>query len=122
MSRSRPIRAEARAVTWQNWAGNQQADPVVVRPGDVAEVVDAVKSAPGRVKAIGSGHSFTAIGVPEGTQLVMDRLAQPVSADPATGLVTVQAGMPLHALNRWLEQQGLAMTNLGDIEVQTVSG
>jgi L-gulonolactone oxidase len=109
-------------VTWQNWAGNQQADPLVVRPRDVAEVVDAVKSAPGRVKAIGSGHSFTAIGVPEGTQLVMDRMAQPVEADPVSGLVTVQAGMPLHALNRWLEQHGLAMTNLGDIEVQTVSG
>ncbi|HUR14815.1 MAG TPA: D-arabinono-1,4-lactone oxidase [Mycobacteriales bacterium] len=109
-------------MTWQNWAGNQQADPVVVRPRDVAEVVDAVKSAPGRVKAIGSGHSFTAIGVPEGTQLVMDRLCEPLSADPSTGLVTVQAGMPLHALNRWLEQQGLAMTNLGDIEVQTISG
>ena len=40
----------------------------------------------------------------------------------AGGLVTVQAGMPLHRLNRLLEAAGLAMTNLGDIDQQTVAG
>ncbi|HKE65573.1 MAG TPA: D-arabinono-1,4-lactone oxidase, partial [Micromonosporaceae bacterium] len=37
-------------------------------------------------------------------------------------LVTVQAGMPLSKLNRLLAQHGLAMPNLGDIDVQTISG
>jgi L-gulonolactone oxidase len=111
--------------TWSNWAGNQSADAVVLHPRDTEEVAAAVKAAAQdgtRVKAIGSGHSFTGIGAPVDVQLVLDRLAQPLSADPETGLVTVQAGLPLHRLNRWLEANGLAMTNLGDIEVQTISG
>ena len=43
-------------------------------------------------------------------------------ADVPTGLVTVLAGTRLHELNEPLWHLGLAMTNLGDIDVQTVSG
>lgn len=110
---------------WTNWAGNQRAAAQVTRPRSTEEVAAAVKAASQagrRVKPIGSGHSFTAIGQPVDVQLVLDGLAEPVSADPETGLVTVQAGLPLHRLNRWLESNGLALTNLGDIEVQTISG
>ena len=42
--------------------------------------------------------------------------------DAATGLVTVPAGMRLHELNHRLWAAGLALTNLGDIDVQTVAG
>lgn len=111
--------------TWTNWAGNQQAETAVLRPRDTEEVVAAVKTAARegrRLKAIGSGHSFTAIGAPVDLQLRLDRMAEPVSVDAETGLATVQAGLPLHRLNRWLEAHGRAMTNLGDIEVQTISG
>lgn len=111
---------------WRNWAGNQTAEPTsVLRPTSVQELVDVVLKAASQdqqVKPIGSGHSFTAIGVAPGIQLDMSGLARIVSADHATGLVTVEAGMPLHRLNRELAAQGLAMTNLGDIEVQTISG
>jgi len=111
--------------TWANWAGNQRAEAAVVQPRDVEEVAAAVKGArqEGRkAKVIGSGHSFTAIGVPVDTQLRMDAMAEPIGVDAETGLATVQAGLPLHRLNRWLEAHGRAMTNLGDIEVQTISG
>lgn len=112
--------------SWHNWAGNQKATPTaVLRPTSVDELVGAVTTAASRgesIKPIGSGHSFTAIGVPTGIQLDMSGLAEIVSADPSTGLVTVQAGMPLNRLNRELAALGLAMTNLGDIEVQTISG
>ena len=111
---------------WRNWAGNQTAEPTeVLRPSSVDELVAMVgkaTSAGQPIKPIGSGHSFTAIGVPTGIQLDMGGLASIVSADKASGLVTVQAGMPLHRLNRELAALGLAMTNLGDIEVQTISG
>jgi len=111
--------------TWANWAGNQRAEAALLRPRDTDEVASAVKAAAAsgtRVKVIGSGHSFTGIGVPVDAQLRLDHLAEPVSLDPETGLATVQAGLPLHRLNRWLEANGRAMTNLGDIEVQTISG
>ncbi len=113
-------------VSWTNWAGNQTASPVeVAHPRDADEIAGVVKDAAAagrRVKAIGSGHSFTAIGLTDGVQLQLDRHAGLVSMDVATGLVTVEAGMPLHVLNPLLSEHGLAMPNLGDIDRQTISG
>ncbi len=111
---------------WHNWAGNQTAHPAqVVSPRTVDELVDLVTAAERdgrRVKAIGSGHSFTAIAATDGVHVRLDRLAGLVSADASTGLVTVEAGMPLHRLNRVLGQAGLGLSNLGDIDRQTVAG
>jgi FAD-linked oxidoreductase len=112
--------------TWQNWGGNQHGRPQSIEhPRDVEEVALLVKRAAdegGRVKAVGSGHSFTAAAVTDGTLLRLDRLSGVLSSDLATGLVTVQAGTPLHRLNAILADLGLAMSNLGDIDRQTVSG
>ena len=58
------------AGSWRNWAGNQRTDPVrTVAAHDTGDVVAAVKDAARdglRLKALGSGHSFTAIAVPDG--------------------------------------------------------
>ena len=113
-------------MTWSNWAGNQQMTPVrVVRPSSEDELVAAVKQAAAdglTVKAIGSGHSFTAIGLTDGVLLDLSAYAQVLSLDRASGLVTVTAGMPLHRLNAVLTAAGLGLTNMGDIDRQTVSG
>jgi len=114
----------AGSATWTNWAGNQRSRPALVEhPRDVDEVALAVKrAAGGRLKVAGTGHSFTAVAVTEGTLLHLDALDQVLAADPANGLVTVQAGMPLHVLTRTLAGLGLAMSNLGDIDRQTLAG
>ncbi|HEX4654452.1 MAG TPA: D-arabinono-1,4-lactone oxidase [Mycobacteriales bacterium] len=112
--------------TWRNWAGNQHAEPrSIEHPRDAEEVSLLVKRAAGesrRVKAVGSGHSFTPAAVTDGTLVRLDRMSGVVSSDLASGLVTVQAGTPLHQLNKILAELGLAMSNLGDIDRQTVSG
>ena len=112
--------------TWTNWGGNQTAQPEeVAHPRGVDEIAAVVKAAAAAgktVKPIGSGHSFTAIGLTDGVQIQLDRHAGLVEVDAASGLVTVEAGMPLHVLNPLLASQGLAMPNLGDIDVQTISG
>ncbi|WP_030440734.1 D-arabinono-1,4-lactone oxidase [Actinoplanes subtropicus] len=109
---------------WTNWGGNQQANATeILTPGTVDEVAAQVKEASGsgrRIKAVGSGHSFTAIAVANDQRLFLHRLAGLVSIDGP--LVTVQAGMPLHALNALLAERGLAMPTLGDIDQQTVAG
>jgi L-gulono-1,4-lactone dehydrogenase len=107
---------------WRNWAGNQAATEVeVATPGDVAELQALVRSGR-RVRPIGSGHSFTPIGRPADVQVRLDGLRGIVSADPETGLVTAYAGTTLAELNAELERRGLAMTNLGDIDRQTIAG
>ncbi|MGW0119496.1 D-arabinono-1,4-lactone oxidase [Streptomyces sp. NPDC003327] len=111
---------------WRNWAGNEQARPVRVRrPADAAEVAAAVTDAVRdghRVKAVGAGHSFSPVAVAPGVQLRLDRMAELRSVDRSTGLVTVDAGMPLWKLNPLLAEHGLALEILGDIDRQTVSG
>ena len=113
-----------RPTRWRNWAGNQRADVPVVRPGSAAEVADLLVSAAAagrRVRPVGSGHSFSGIARPEDVQLVCDRLAgiRSVSDD---GLVTVGAGTTLHRLTVELQRRGWSLTNLGDIDRQTVAG
>jgi L-gulono-1,4-lactone dehydrogenase len=111
--------------TWTNWAGTASADVTVATPASVADLAKLVAECTGRgqrVKPIGAGHSFTSIGVTDGIQVRLDRLAGIVKADRETALVTVLAGTRLHALNEMLWQLGLSMTNLGDIDVQTIAG
>jgi len=109
---------------WTNWGGNQEAVAVdVLTPGSVEEVAAQVKEASGtgrRIKAVGAGHSFTAIAVADDQRLLLHRLNGLIAIDGP--LVTVQAGMPLSALNAVLAEHGLAMPTLGDIDAQTVAG
>ena len=116
---------EARGL-WTNWAGNQRCAPAAVEhPAAENDLVALVKgaAATGRtVKVVGAGHSFTDIACTDGVLVHLDRYGRVLSADPGTGRVTVQAGMPITVLNEELAARGLAMPNLGDIAYQTIAG
>jgi FAD-linked oxidoreductase len=111
---------------WRNWAGDQHAAPAVqVRATRREDVVDAVRraGAEGRtVRAVGAGHSFSDVALTNGYQLSLAAMDQVLDADPASGLVRVQAGIALHALNRRLADLGLALENLGDVDAQSIAG
>ena len=112
--------------TWENWAGLATAVPTqVLTPTRTADVVDAVVA--GRhhgqqVKMVGSGHSFTAIGAPEGLMLRPDGLTGITRVDRESMTVTALAGTPLHEFNATLERLGLTLHNMGDIDRQTLAG
>ncbi|MGY1699928.1 D-arabinono-1,4-lactone oxidase [Geodermatophilus sp. SYSU D00766] len=114
-----------RTGTWRNWAGDQRASGLtVLAPAGTEEVAAQVRAAAAagrRVTALGSGHSFSGIGRPEDVALTLHRHAALLGVDD-TGLVTVQAGMPLHRLNAELAARGWALTNLGDVDRQSVAG
>jgi L-gulono-1,4-lactone dehydrogenase len=74
------------------------------------------------VKAVGAGHSYSAIACTDGHLVELTDYAGVLDADPTTGLVTVQAGIPLWKLNEELAQRGLAMEVLGDIAYQSIAG
>jgi L-gulono-1,4-lactone dehydrogenase len=112
--------------SWTNWGGNQSVTPrrveKVTSARDVAGVVrDAIRRGQ-RVKAVGSGHSFSPIAVPGDVQITLEASGATVDIDAQTGLAVVPAGLELHRLNRLLWASGLSMQNLGDIEAQTVAG
>jgi FAD/FMN-containing dehydrogenase len=113
-------------MTWQNWAGTATADPARrYWPRSADEIADAVRAAAAAgltVRALGSGHSFTPAAATSGAALDLSGWTGIVSADLASGFVTVRSGTTLRELNALLDTVGLAMPNLGDIDAQTISG
>ncbi|WKD32106.1 D-arabinono-1,4-lactone oxidase [Streptomyces xanthophaeus] len=111
---------------WHNWAGNITATPArTVTPASVGELQETVRRAATeglRVKAVGTGHSFTAAAATDGVLIRPQALAGIRSIDRAAGTVTVAAGTVLKDLNVALAREGLSLTNMGDIMEQTVSG
>ncbi|WP_434597613.1 D-arabinono-1,4-lactone oxidase [Streptomyces sp. A5-4] len=114
------------ASTWRNWAGNVTSRPVrEVTPASVDELAEVVRRAAEdglKVKAVGTGHSFTAVAATDGVLIRPDLLTGIRDIDRAGGTVTVEAGTPLKRLNVALAREGMSLTNMGDIMEQTVAG
>ncbi|GHB18706.1 FAD-linked oxidoreductase [Streptomyces viridiviolaceus] len=112
--------------TWRNWGGNVSAHPLrEVAPASVDELAEAVRGAAEeglRVKAVGTGHSFTSIAATDGVLIRPHLLTGIRHIDRDAMTVTVEAGTPLKRLNVALAREGLSLTNMGDIMEQTVSG
>ncbi|MFE3253185.1 D-arabinono-1,4-lactone oxidase [Streptomyces sp. NPDC059209] len=112
--------------TWRNWAGNVSARPArTSSPASVAELADVIRTAAEdglRVKAVGTGHSFTSAAATDGLLIRPDLLTGIRAVDRRAGTVTVEAGTPLKRLNEALAREGLSLTNMGDIMDQTVAG
>ncbi|MFD7990363.1 D-arabinono-1,4-lactone oxidase [Streptomyces mexicanus] len=118
--------ASGNSGTWRNWGGNVAARPArEVTPASVEELAAAVRRAAEdglRVKAVGTGHSFTSIAATDGVLIRPHLLTGIRGIDRANMTVTAQAGTPLKRLNMALAREGLSLTNMGDIMEQTVSG
>ncbi|MFF7129330.1 MULTISPECIES: D-arabinono-1,4-lactone oxidase [unclassified Streptomyces] len=118
--------ASAKNGTWRNWGGNVAARPArQVEPASVEELAAAVRKAAEdglKVKAVGTGHSFTSIAATDGVLIRPQLLTGIRDIDRDAMTVTVEAGTPLKRLNAVLAREGLSLTNMGDIMEQTVSG
>jgi len=111
---------------WRNWAGDQQCVPAAIeRPGTLAELQQIVSSASERgrqVRAAASGHSFTDTACTDGVMVRLDRMNRVLEVDADRGLAKVEGGVVIRDLSAALYERGLALENLGDIDVQTISG
>ncbi len=112
--------------TWRNWAGDECCAPSRrSSPGSVEELAEAVGEAAASglgVRVAGAGHSFSDIALTDGAMLGLGRMNRVLDADRASGLVKVQAGITIRELSSELDRHGLAMENLGDIDVQSIAG
>lgn len=106
--------------------GDQRCVPArVERPRSQAELREIVAAAvenEEKVRVTGSGHSFTEAAMTDQVMIDMGAMNRVLEADRESGLVKVEAGIVLSDLNRELAARGLAMENLGDIDVQTIAG
>lgn len=114
------------AAAWRNWAGDERCTPAaILHPTSLEELSSAIERAGRegrRVRVAGAGHSFPDIACTDGLMLKLDRLAALIDVDRSSGLVRVQAGITIHELSLRLAEHGLAMANLGDIDVQSIAG
>jgi FAD/FMN-containing dehydrogenase len=108
---------------FRNWAGNVRATATRVSARDAGDVARAIRDAAGRggrVKVVGSGHSWSAIARPEDVWLDVSALREvgPVEG----GRVTVGGGARLGDVVEALFSQGYSPKILGSITAQTVAG
>lgn len=110
----------------RTWSGSATWTPArLEHPHDAGQVADVVRQAAQhgeRVKALGAGHSFSAIAATDGAQLVLDRMSGLVGVDAATGRARLRAGTPLHQVGPLLGAHGRALASMGDIDRQSVGG
>jgi FAD-linked oxidoreductase len=113
-------------VEWRNWAGDQACRPAAIEhpasATEVAEAIERARVAERTVRVAGAGHSFTDTALTDGTLLQLDRMRRVLEIDSTSGLARVEAGISLRELSEALWAHGLALENLGDIDVQSIAG
>jgi FAD/FMN-containing dehydrogenase len=116
----------AMSAQWSNWSGSVQCQPrQLLWPLVEQQIVDVVRRAAAdgqTVRVAGTGHSFTPLCASDDVLLSLDRWAGIESADPATCCAWIRAGSKLHDLGGPLAEQGLALENQGDVDVQAIAG
>jgi L-gulono-1,4-lactone dehydrogenase len=111
---------------WTNWTGDQTCNPAtIVRPKCLDEVTEAVRHARERdltLRVAGAGHSFTDTVLTSGMLLSLDHMNRVLQVDRESELVRAEAGISLRTLSERLDDEGLALPNLGDIDAQSLAG
>jgi xylitol oxidase len=106
----------------KNWAGNLEYSATDVRhPTSVAGLAELVAGS-GRVKALGSRHSFNRVGDTDGMHILMDSLPQEIELDSDRRIVRVSGGVSYGALCRTLDKDGFAIHNLASLPHISVAG
>lgn len=111
---------------FQNWAGNVRFEPrEIVRPRDVASLQAIIRTARERretVRVVGAGHSFSPLIESRGVLLDLAGMSGLIRVDADARTATFWAGTPIRAVGPLLAPHGLALSNQGDIDHQTLAG
>jgi xylitol oxidase len=105
-----------------NWAGNVRFRGSRIAGPATVEDVRRIMTQPGRVRALGSGHSFSLIADTDATLVSTAGLVSPPVIDAGARTVTVGAGMRYGELARGLEAEGWALGNLASLPHISIAG
>jgi xylitol oxidase len=105
-----------------NWSGTYQFTArEVISARTVGDVQRAVAKG-GRVRALGTRHSFNDLADNGATLVSVAGIAPDPVIDETAGTVTAGAGMSYGALAAWLQDRGWALGNLGSLPHISVAG
>ena len=111
---------------WRNWSGRHSVKPDrlhFIRSEEDAAALALDAQEQGRtIRVAGGGHSHAPL-VPN-SEIIADisALSGVMSADQDRQRAWVRAGTPIYALGPGLHQHGMALSNQGDIDRQTIGG
>lgn len=88
----------------------------------MAHAIERARAANRTVRVAGGGHGFTDAVLTDGTLISLERMNRVLDVDRSSGLVRTQAGITLGALSDTMHEHGLALANMGDIDVQSLAG
>ncbi len=120
--------------TWENTIGKYKSYPIrYFQPDSQEDVITVVKEAEEkkvRVRAVGSGHSFSDVALTNDYIVDIGGLNKVRLADTSIlkenrvpgPLVEAGAGISIRNLNRSLDKLDLALYNMGGIDHQTLAG
>jgi xylitol oxidase len=104
-----------------NWSGNYAYRAArLLQPATLEELQELVAQAP-TVRALGSRHSFTAMGDSE-ELMTLDRLPGEISVDHASHTVSVPGHTTYADLAETLNREGLALHNMASLPHISVAG
>jgi FAD/FMN-containing dehydrogenase len=111
---------------WWNWFGEQNFVPrYTAEPRDEEDVRRIVLKAHALgllVRSSGRGHSNPAIVPTPGIHIDFRSFGAVIGVDKQKLQVTVQPGITVGELSRYLRTQGMSLNNQGDIDTQSVCG
>jgi xylitol oxidase len=105
-----------------NWARNVTFSAARVhRPDSIGELQEIV-SRSNRLRALGTGHSFSTVADTTGDLVSVVDLPKSVAIDPERATATVSAGLSYGEVAGQLHAHGLALPNLGSLPQISVAG
>ncbi|KAI7859531.1 D-arabinono-1,4-lactone oxidase-domain-containing protein [Circinella umbellata] len=112
--------------TFHNWAKTFQCTcEIMFQPSTESQIIQIVQLAKKYnkpIKVFGSGHSPSDLACSRGFMINIDNMNGILGINKQDSTVTVEAGMSLHKLHAILQENGLAMSNLGSISDQSIAG
>jgi L-gulono-1,4-lactone dehydrogenase len=98
--------------------------------GDLSDLILRAENENVRIRAVGSGHSFSDVALPDIYLVDLKKMNRVLPLDMSTlkpryrprNLVQVQAGITVQRFNHEMEKLGLCVVNMGGIDEQTLAG
>lgn len=106
----------------RNWAGTYEYTAPRIVAATSVDDIRRVLAAPGRVRALGTRHSFTDLPDTTGTLVDVTGLPAEIELDEQECAVTVAAGIRYGDLATRLEERGWALRNMGSLPHINVGG
>lgn len=114
------------AKEWENWSGSLRFVPGSIelpdKEEDIARIICRAAEEGKTVRVAGAGHSSTPLLQTNGMLVSLRRFQGLVSADKGQSEAVIRTGMLIKDAGEAFLEHGMALENMGDINMQTVIG